>query len=70
MKEHSDLSSEVPCEAKLAKNRVSAKNSRERKKIYFDLLEKKVEELQEENDKLREVCRSQVSSIDVVNRKT
>lgn len=33
---------------KLAKNRESARNSRKRKKIYIDLLEKKVNELTQE----------------------
>ena len=32
---------------KLAKNRESAKNSRKRKKVYVELLETKVEELQD-----------------------
>lgn len=33
---------------KLAKNRESARNSRKRKKIYIELLEKKIEQLQQE----------------------
>lgn len=33
---------------KLAKNRESARNSRKRKKVYIELLEKKVEELSQE----------------------
>ena len=33
---------------KLAKNRESARNSRKRKKIYIELLEKKIDQLQHE----------------------
>lgn len=38
---------------KLAKNRESARNSRMRKKIYVDLLEKKVEQLTQELEAAR-----------------
>ncbi|CAD8196578.1 unnamed protein product [Paramecium octaurelia] len=39
---------------KLAKNRESARNSRARKKLYYELLETKVQELQEEIQRLKE----------------
>ncbi|CAK63956.1 unnamed protein product (macronuclear) [Paramecium tetraurelia] len=39
---------------KLAKNRESARNSRARKKLYYELLETKVKELQEEIQRLKE----------------
>ncbi|CAD8119582.1 unnamed protein product [Paramecium sonneborni] len=59
-----------PSQVKLAKNRESAKNSRERKKIYQQLLEKQVSELQEENEKLKDICKSQAQSMEIVNKKT
>ncbi|KAM3131299.1 hypothetical protein pb186bvf_016617 [Paramecium bursaria] len=68
--ESSDLQSEQQNSSKLAKNRESAKNSRERKKIYYDLLEKKVQELEEENEKLKETLRNQTQNLDFVNKKT
>ncbi|CAK57079.1 unnamed protein product (macronuclear) [Paramecium tetraurelia] len=59
-----------PTQVKLAKNRESAKNSRERKKIYQQLLEKQVAELQEENEKLKDICKNQAHSMEIVNKKT
>ncbi|CAD8116784.1 unnamed protein product [Paramecium sonneborni] len=59
-----------PTQLKLAKNRESAKNSRERKKIYQQLLEKQVQELQLENEKLKDICKNQVQSMEIVNKKT
>ncbi|CAD8108334.1 unnamed protein product [Paramecium primaurelia] len=59
-----------PTQVKLAKNRESAKNSRERKKIYQQLLEKQVSELQEENEKLKDICKNQAHSMEIVNKKT
>ncbi|CAK61047.1 unnamed protein product (macronuclear) [Paramecium tetraurelia] len=41
---------------KQKRNRESARYSRDRKKIYFELLENRVKDLEEENDKLREQC--------------
>lgn len=38
---------------KLAKNRESARNSRIRKKVYIELLEKTVDQLQQELDSTR-----------------
>lgn len=40
-------------EQKLERNRVSARNSRKRKKIYVELLERKVVDLNEEVTQLR-----------------
>lgn len=45
-----------PAQLKLAKNRESARNSRKRKKMYYDLLEQKVQDLQDEVDRLKEAC--------------
>ncbi|CAK69708.1 unnamed protein product (macronuclear) [Paramecium tetraurelia] len=59
-----------PTQLKLAKNRESAKNSRERKKIYQSLLEKQVSELQLENEKLKDICKNQAQSMEIVNKKT
>lgn len=43
-------------EDKLAKNRVAARNSRARKRLYFELLENKAKDLQDEIDRLNELC--------------
>ena len=43
-------------EDKLARNRVAARNSRARKRLYFELLETKVKDLQDEIDRLNELC--------------
>ncbi|CAD8106416.1 unnamed protein product [Paramecium primaurelia] len=50
-------------EDKLAKNRVAARNSRARKRLYFELLENKVKDLQDEIDRLNEVCQNQAKQI-------
>ncbi|KAM3141936.1 hypothetical protein pb186bvf_006022 [Paramecium bursaria] len=57
-----------PVQQKLAKNRESARNSRARKKIYYELLETKVNELQDEVDRLREQCKNYSKSIDIQNK--
>ncbi|CAD8108135.1 unnamed protein product [Paramecium primaurelia] len=77
--EHSDQSSSEnpdsindgnmdPSRLKQVKNRESARNSRARKKIYFELLETRVQELQDENDKLREQCNNLSKSIENYNK--
>ncbi|CAK65253.1 unnamed protein product (macronuclear) [Paramecium tetraurelia] len=77
--EHSDQSSSEnpdslndgnmdPSRLKQVKNRESARNSRARKKIYFELLETRVQELQDENDKLREQCTTLSKSIENFNK--
>ncbi|CAD8124007.1 unnamed protein product [Paramecium sonneborni] len=50
-------------EDKLARNRVAAKNSRARKRLYFELLETKVKDLQDEIDRLNELCQNQAKQI-------
>ncbi|CAD8212414.1 unnamed protein product [Paramecium pentaurelia] len=57
-----------PNRLKQVRNRESARNSRARKKIYFELLETRVQELQDENDKLREQCNSLLKSIENYNK--
>ncbi|CAK62828.1 unnamed protein product (macronuclear) [Paramecium tetraurelia] len=57
-----------PVQQKLAKNRESAKNSRARKKIYYELLETKVKELQEELDKVKESNRTQTKYTEICNK--
>ncbi|CAD8128204.1 unnamed protein product [Paramecium sonneborni] len=77
--EHSDQSSSEnpdslndgnidPSRLKQVRNRESARNSRARKKIYFELLETRVQELQDENDKLREQCNNLLKSIEIYNK--
>ncbi|CAD8211917.1 unnamed protein product [Paramecium octaurelia] len=77
--EHSDQSSSEnqdslndgnmdPSRLKQVRNRESARNSRARKKIYFELLETRVQELQDENDKLREQCNNLSKSIENYNK--
>ncbi|CAD8193792.1 unnamed protein product [Paramecium pentaurelia] len=77
--EHSDQSSSEnpdsinygnldPNRLKQVRNRESARNSRARKKIYFELLEIRVKDLQDENDKLREQCNSLQKSIETYSR--
>ncbi|CAD8106418.1 unnamed protein product [Paramecium primaurelia] len=77
--EHSDQSSSEnpdsfndgitdPNRLKQVRNRESARNSRARKKIYFELLETRVQELQDENDKLREQCNCLLKSIENYNK--
>ncbi|CAK69119.1 unnamed protein product (macronuclear) [Paramecium tetraurelia] len=50
-------------EDRLAKNRVAARNSRARKRLYFELLENKVKDLQDEIDRLNELCQNQAKQI-------
>ncbi|CAD8182330.1 unnamed protein product [Paramecium octaurelia] len=57
-----------PSRLKQVRNRESARNSRARKKIYFELLETRVQELQDENDKLREQCNILSKSIENYNK--
>ncbi|CAK57350.1 unnamed protein product (macronuclear) [Paramecium tetraurelia] len=57
-----------PVQQKLAKNRESAKNSRARKKIYYELLETKVKELQDELDKVKESNRNQTKYTEICNK--
>ncbi|CAD8205576.1 unnamed protein product [Paramecium pentaurelia] len=74
--EHSDQSSSDsindgnldPNRLKQVRNRESARNSRARKKIYFELLEIKVKDLQDENDKLRDQCINMQKSIEIYNK--
>ncbi|CAK59367.1 unnamed protein product (macronuclear) [Paramecium tetraurelia] len=77
--EHSDQSSSEipdsinygnldPNRLKQVRNRESARNSRARKKIYYELLEIRVKDLQDENDKLRQQCNSLQKSIETYNR--
>ena len=44
---------------RLAKNREAAKNSRNRKKVYIELMENKVQELNEQISKLESQCYNQ-----------
>ncbi|CAD8121648.1 unnamed protein product [Paramecium sonneborni] len=53
---------------KLAKNRQSAKNSRARKKIYYELLEAKVKELQYEVERLKESNHNESQYYDICNK--
>lgn len=48
---------------RLAKNRESARNSRKRKKIYYDLLEKKISEMSDECENLRELVKAQAMEL-------
>ncbi|CAD8119048.1 unnamed protein product [Paramecium sonneborni] len=57
-----------PNKLKQVRNRESARNSRARKKIYFELLETRVKDLQDENDKLREQCISLQKSIETYSK--
>ncbi|CAD8111957.1 unnamed protein product [Paramecium sonneborni] len=57
-----------PAQQKLAKNRESARNSRARKKIYYELLETKVQELQDELDKVKESNRNQTKHTEIYNK--
>ncbi|CAD8200736.1 unnamed protein product [Paramecium pentaurelia] len=57
-----------PVQQKLAKNRESARNSRARKKIYYELLETKVKELQDEVERLKESNRNQSKYTEVCNK--
>ncbi|CAD8185300.1 unnamed protein product [Paramecium octaurelia] len=57
-----------PVQQKLAKNRESARNSRARKKIYYELLETKVKELQDELDKVKESNRNQTKYTEICNK--
>ncbi|CAD8207041.1 unnamed protein product [Paramecium pentaurelia] len=50
-------------EDRLARNRVAARNSRARKRLYFELLENKVKDLQDEIDRLNELCQNQAKQI-------
>ncbi|CAD8128203.1 unnamed protein product [Paramecium sonneborni] len=50
-------------EDRLARNRVAARNSRARKRLYFELLETKVKDLQDEIDRLNELCQNQAKQI-------
>ena len=49
---------------KLAKNRESARNSRKRKKIYIELLEKKIEKLQQELTSTKKQLEMNVATLD------
>ncbi|CAD8199492.1 unnamed protein product [Paramecium octaurelia] len=77
--EHSDQSSSEnpdsindgnldPNRIKQERNRESARYSRARKKIYFELLENRVKDLEEENDKLRVQCINLQKSIETHNK--
>ncbi|CAD8091603.1 unnamed protein product [Paramecium primaurelia] len=78
-RDHSDLSSDFnqqnsndpnqdPIQQKLAKNRESARNSRARKKIYYELLEVKAQELQIEVDSLKQQIQNQQKYTEICNK--
>ncbi|CAD8096750.1 unnamed protein product [Paramecium sonneborni] len=78
-RDHSDLSSDFnqqnsndpnqdPIQQKLAKNRESARNSRARKKIYYELLEVKAQELQNEVDSLKQQIQNQQKYTEICNK--
>lgn len=51
---------------KMQKNRESARNSRQRKKLYIGLLEKKVEDLNNQIEGLRQQCESSFKHIHTI----
>ncbi|CAD8054737.1 unnamed protein product [Paramecium primaurelia] len=78
-RDHSDFSSDFnqqnsndpnqdPVQQKLAKNRESARNSRARKKIYYELLEVKAQELQNEVDSLKQQIQNQQKYTEICNK--
>ncbi|CAK87797.1 unnamed protein product (macronuclear) [Paramecium tetraurelia] len=78
-RDHSDFSSDFnqqnsndpnqdPVQQKLAKNRESARNSRARKKIYYELLEVKAQELQIEVDSLKQQIQNQQKYTEICNK--